>query len=185
MTDREACQVPELASLRLVIRAFERKDLPAFSRYRAQEVIARYQSWQTYCLKDAINLLESMDYRQFGKEGLWFQLAICSHEGILMGDLALHFIDSKQIEIGFTLDPDYQGKGYAKEALTLCLDYLFNQLNQHRVIAITDALNDAAANLLTQTGFRLEAHYEQNIYFKGAWGGELSFALLKREFEQP
>jgi hypothetical protein len=33
-------------------------------------------------------------------------------------------------------------------------------------------------------GFRREAHYRQNIFFKGAWGDEYLYALLKSDYSQ-
>ena len=41
---------------------------------------------------------------------------------------------------------------------------------------------ERAARLLRALGFRQEAHFVENIFFKGAWGSELLFALLSREW---
>jgi RimJ/RimL family protein N-acetyltransferase len=35
--------------------------------------------------------------------------------------------------------------------------------------------------LLIAVGMRLEGHFIENTFFKGAWGSELSFAILARE----
>lgn len=32
-------------------------------------------------------------------------------------------------------------------------------------------------------GFRREAHYRQNIFFKGEWGDEYLYALLRSEYQ--
>ena len=48
-----------------------------------------------------------MDYSTFGSEGCWYQLAISSLDSDeLVGDLAVHFIDQEQIEVGFTVCPE-------------------------------------------------------------------------------
>ena len=87
-----------------------------------------------------------------------------------------------QAEVGFTLARAQQGKGYATEALTGLLDWAFPTFKLHRVIAITDALNSSAAALLERVGFRREAHFVENVFFKGAWGSEFSFAVLAHEW---
>jgi len=46
--------------------------------------------------------------------------------------------DINQVEIGFTLDPLYQNIGFGLEAVKCLLEYIFNVLNKHRVIAVTD-----------------------------------------------
>ncbi|WP_299495442.1 GNAT family protein [uncultured Shewanella sp.] len=177
---------PELMTERLFIRAFSENDLLIFSQYRAMPEVAKYQSWsEDYCLADAQALLARTDYASFGQEAHWYQLAIvdkASHG--LMGDLALHFIDTQQVEIGFTIAPQFQGKGIAYEAVKALLFYLFNTLNKHRVIAITDPQNSASCQFVEKLHFRREAHFIKNIFFKGAWGDEYVYALLKTEYQE-
>lgn len=177
---------PVLKTENYVIRAFERKDLETFTRYRSQEVVAKYQSWTSYTYLDAVELFESMDYSTFGSEGNWYQLAISSIDSDeLLGDLAVHFIDQEQIEIGFTVCPEQQGKGVATEAVSSFIRYVFGELYKHRVVAITDADNTASYRLLEKLGFRREAHFIQNVFFKGAWGDEYQYALLRSELTYP
>ncbi len=173
---------PVLKTENFVIRAFEEKDLEIFTRYRSQEVVAKYQSWTSYTYQDAVELFESMDYSTFGNEGNWYQLAISSLDSDeLVGDLAVHFIDQKQLEVGFTVSPEYQAKGVATEAVSSFLRYVFGELNKHRVVATTDVKNVASYRLLEKLGFRREGHFIQNVFFKGAWGDEYQYALLCTE----
>ncbi|MCU8038008.1 GNAT family N-acetyltransferase [Shewanella sp. SM69] len=176
-----------LTTEHFVLRPFQRADLEAFTAYRADPKVAKYQSWTDYRYSDALALFEKMDYAQFGAVDTWFQLAIISGASgttptQLVGDLALHFIDEQQVEIGFTIAPEHQGKQVAFEAVSALLDYLFIELHNHRVIAITDAQNLACCRLLEKLRFRREAHYVKNIFFKGTWGDEFLYALLKEEY---
>ncbi|WP_046221675.1 GNAT family N-acetyltransferase [Photobacterium halotolerans] len=174
---------PVLKTDSLMIRPFERKDLAAFTRYRAQPDVARYQSWTEYTYRDAVTLFERMDYTTFGTTGNWYQLAIADEKtDVLLGDLAVHFIDDAQVEIGFTVDPQYQRKNIAFHAVNRLLDYLFDTLNRNRVIAVTDADNRASSRLLEKLAFRREGHFRQNIFFKGAWGDEYLYAMLNADF---
>jgi RimJ/RimL family protein N-acetyltransferase len=50
------------------------------------------------------------------------------------------------------------------------------------VVAITDAENLAAARLLERLELRREGTFVENIWFKGAWGSEFSYAMLHREW---
>ena len=173
---------PILKTKNIVIRAFEKKDLKAFVCYRAQKEVARYQSWSDYSHQDALELFEVMDYSTFGQPKNWYQMAISLIDSDkLIGDLAIHFIDHDQVEIGFTVAPEYQGNNVATEAVSCFLNYLFDELNKHRVIATTDVKNMASYRLLEKLGFRREAHLLQNIYFKGEWGDEYQYGLLRSE----
>jgi RimJ/RimL family protein N-acetyltransferase len=148
--------------------------------------VARYQDWDTFSQSDGERLISEMAQRHPDEPGEWFQFAIVrSEDGLLLGDCG--FVcpkeDHSQAEVGITLSPLAQGHGYATEALACMLRYLFNDLQKHRVKAITDARNAAAAALFFRLGFRREGHFLQNVWFKGEWGDEFSFGLLRSEWE--
>jgi RimJ/RimL family protein N-acetyltransferase len=168
---------------RLVVRAMGPGDVEAFVAYRADPDVARYQSWDGFTTEDGRRLVAEMQDLRPGRPGEWYQLAV-EADGVLVGDLATHVDEHehRQLEVGFTLAPEHQGKGYGTEALRGLLTYAFGTLDVHRAVAITDARNDAAAALLTRVGFRQEAHFVDNVFFKGAWGSELLFAMLESEW---
>jgi RimJ/RimL family protein N-acetyltransferase len=171
---------------RLRVRAFTDTDVAAFVAYRADPDVARYQSWSDYTEAEGRALVASMQGLEPGTPGEWCQLALeAKDDGVLVGDLALHVDgdDPRQAEVGFTLAPAAQGRGYAAEALTGLLDHAFPAYGLHRVHAVTDALNAPAAALLERVGLRREAHLVENVWFKGAWGSEYLFAVLEREWE--
>ena len=86
--------------------------------------------------------------------------------------------------MGITISHLEQKKGYAKETLLSILAFLFDTKKIHRVVEIVDAENIASINLLKSTGFKQEGHFIENIFFKGKWGSEYQFALLKREWDE-
>lgn len=172
---------------RLTVRAMLPNDVEAFVAYRSDPDVARYQSWEDYTVEQGASLIAEMQELRPGIPGEWHQLAVVDEAGHLVGDLAL-CVDAdehRQLEVGFTLAPEHQGKGYATEALRGLLGYAFGTLGMHRVVAVTDARNHAAAALLTRVGFRKEAHFRDNVFFKGAWGSELLFAMLASEWPGP
>ncbi len=110
-TTNKPVQVPHLNTQRLTIRAFQSDDLANFAAYRADPIIAQYQSWNDYTEEDALRFYSNMDYQMFGVAGLWFQLALIEKDSQqLIGDIALHFVDEQQVEVGFTLARTAQKK---------------------------------------------------------------------------
>ena len=67
--------------------------------------------------------------------------------------------------------------------MTGILAFLFDTNDIHRVVETVDAENIASINLLKATGFRQEGHFIENIFFKGKWGSEFQYAMLKREWD--
>ena len=159
------------------LREFEERDLAEFARYRALPEVARYQSWDRYALEDAQRLYAAQQSVRFGTPGSWHQVAIADKASdALIGDCALHFLeDGQELEIGFTLAPERQGKGLAVEAVGLLLNHAFGAMGKRRVLAITDAENVSAQKLLEALGFRREA--VRDVVFKGKAGKEFDFAF--------
>lgn len=176
-----------LAGPRCLLRDLRDDDLPAFAAYRSDPLVARYQSWTPpYAVEQARALLESIRAAPFDTPGTWYQIAVADPAtDALMGDCALHFLeDGMQAEIGFTMARAWSGQGRMREAVTTLLDRVLGELGKHRVIAVTDARNEAAIRLLEGLGFRREGHFLQNVFFKGAWGDEMLFACLAAEWRE-
>jgi len=146
-----------------------------FARYRALPEVARYQSWGRFTLEDAKRLYESQLAGTYGAIGSWHQVAIAdTANDALLGDCALHFVESGDaLEIGFTLAPERQGKGLAREAVSILLTHAFGAMHMRRVLAITDAENRPAQKLLAALGFRKLA--VRGVQFKGKPGKEFDY----------
>jgi phosphinothricin acetyltransferase len=176
----------ELHTPRLRLRRLCASDAATLCGYRSLPEVARFQSWERFDARDAARLLAGQAGLQPDTPGTWFQLGIVDRASDrLVGDCGLHFRADQpdQVELGITLDPASQRIGIAREALRGVLGYLFGTLGKHRITAVVDADNPAAANLFRKLGFRNEAHLVEHTRFKGRWGSELLFALLRREWE--
>ncbi|EPY6908577.1 TPA: GNAT family protein [Klebsiella variicola subsp. variicola] len=180
---REEMMLP-LTTPRLLLRRFRTEDLPSFSHYRNLPEVARFQSWTHYGMTEATAFYEQQLSLAFAEDESWFQLAVeIQANGALAGDVGIHFFDQgRQAELGMTFSPVYQHQGYAREAMRAVMALLFEQLAHHRLMAVVDTRNSGAIKLLEGLGFRREAHYRQNIFFKGEWGDEYLYALLRSEY---
>lgn len=167
---------------RLSLRRFTPEDAEAFAAYRSDPDVARYQSWDAPLpLAEALKTVEDFADGDPMKAG-WFQYAV-DLDGVLIGDIGLNLHENlMQAELGFTLAPEHQGKGYATEAVRGLLDQLFVERDLHRVSAECDARNTASARLLERLGFRQEGLRLSNSWFKGEWTDDLLFGLLRSDY---
>lgn len=94
----------------------------------------------------------------------------------------LSSVADKTAEIGWLLDPRFQGRGYAREAAALLLDLAFGELGLHRVYAELDPRNDASVALCLRLGMRHEAHFREHMWFKGEWADTGIYAILEQEW---
>jgi RimJ/RimL family protein N-acetyltransferase len=184
--DATACMTAlPLHTFRLRIIPLAPEDSRALFNYRSDPDVSRYQSWEPRTLEDVIAFIESLHAIAFDTPGTWFQCGIRLRDtGVLIGDLGVRFPreDTRQAEIGITVAPAWQGKGYATEAVNAMLAHLFTTCNKHRVFASVDPRNVASLALLHRVGMRQEAHFRQSLWFKGEWADDMVFALLKTEW---
>jgi RimJ/RimL family protein N-acetyltransferase len=126
------------------------------------------------------HIIDEMRNAEIGIPGEWFQIAIAQkHTNALLGDMGMQVKteDSKTVEIGFTLDFQEQGKGYALEAGQALIWLLFEVAQINKIIAITDAKNEASIKLLKRLGLKFVGSNE--IEFRGELCCEYSFELEK------
>lgn len=160
-----------LLTKRLSIRPLSDSDKDSFVAYRQDPEIARFQSWDTtYSLQQATDLIKAQSGLELPTRDEWLQLAI--HEilsGDMVGDLALHNLQNEDAdyEIGFTISKEHQGKGFAKEAASRLIDFLFLDHDATKLIAQTDQRNIASMRLLNSLGFLQDPAKSCNEDFKG------------------
>lgn len=170
---------------RLLLRGVQLEDTPAMLRYRSDPQVAQYQGWPPQSLEEVRSFLREASLRAPNEPDTWYQLAIVlAATGQLIGDVGIHFLgpDNEQAEIGYTLNPDYQSKGYATEAVRGVLRYLFQDLGKHRVTASVDPRNTKSTALLERIGMRREAWFRKSYWLKGEWTDDMVYALLREDW---
>lgn len=179
-------QFENIKTGRLKIRLAIPDDAEAVYAYRSDAFENRYQGWFPESVEEVRNYLREMPHT-LEIADICFQFAIIlSKENRLIGDLGIVFTnhENRQAEIGCTLHKDFQGNGYATEALHAMVDFLFMRLGKHRVIASVDPRNRASVQLIERLGFRKEAHFKESYYLHGEWADDLIYALLGSEWRR-
>lgn len=172
---------------RLVLRPFEPGDLDDFHAYRSRPDVNRYLYGECVTREESAELLVTLvSDNELTGEGQRLALAIHLPEaGKVIGSAVLKWLSEKdrQGEIGYSLNPEFGGHGYATEAARTMLKLGFEDLGLHRIIAQCDPRNEPSWRLMERLGMRREAHFRQNEIFKGEWGGLFVYAILEEEYE--
>ncbi|MBK8518152.1 MAG: GNAT family N-acetyltransferase [Saprospiraceae bacterium] len=180
-------EVLNIKTTRLDIRHLRASDLQDFHLYRSNSEVTKYQGFDVMTMEQAEEFIKENSTKFFGKAGEWVQYGIENRDtGKLIGDCAIKLdqYDTRIAEIGITISHLEQKKGYAKEVMIGILTFLFGSKDIHRVVGIVDVENTASIRLLKSTGFKQEGHFVENIFFKGKWGSEFLYAMLKREWNE-
>src|SRR4051794_12540015 len=113
-----------LSSPRLLLRRLRDADLSPFCRYRSDPRVARYQEWTAFSEDEGRRYFAAQATLDPDQAGTWFQMAIeLAETGEMIGDCGLHALRDppRQVEVGFTLATEHQGRGYATEAVACLL----------------------------------------------------------------
>ena len=166
-----------------MLRPLATGDVTAFTHYRNLPDVARYQDWRLPYTRDhAHALVDSQAHLDRPTPGEWIQIAVVDERGTVVGDLAVGMDESGRLAtIGYTLDPAYQGLGYASEAAGALVDALIERLGVHRVAATLDPANVASARVLERLGFRYEGRSVNSAFVRDEWLDDDRYAVLPRE----
>ena len=82
------------------------------------------------------------------------------------------------LKIGNT---EYRGKGYGHAALTLAVQFAWDDLNLQRVALTVYHDNEPAIQAYKAAGFELEGRMRRAVHVKGAWKDLLVMSILRPE----
>ena len=88
-----------------------------------------------------------------------------------------------QAEIGWIIDPDHAGQGYATEGAAALLRICFESLRLRRVIAVSFADNVPSWKLMERLGMRREQYgVRDSLHRSRGWVDSVTYALLADEW---
>ena len=109
-------------------------------------------------------------------------LAICTHEGVLLGNIALNVNDRNKSAVTGTLIGAHKKQGYATDAKMLILDYAFNWLGLRKVTSEIIAHNHKSQGYADKCGYRHMATIEKEIFRDGEWQDEEHYVVFRDEW---
>lgn len=85
-------------------------------------------------------------------------------------------------ELGYVLNPDYHGKGYATEAAQRVLRFGFEVLELHRIEAKFIKGNEASLHVMEKLGMQFEGYRRDGMLVKGSYRTIGICAILREEY---
>jgi RimJ/RimL family protein N-acetyltransferase len=175
----------QLVTPRLVLRDFVADDWPAVLAYQADPRYLRYYEWTGRTEAEVRDFVQMFLDQQAQQPRRKFQLAITlPTSGELIGNVGVrrHSDNDWEAEIGYELNPNHWGCGYATEAARAIVAFGFRELKVHRLTAWCVADNTASAHVLEKVSLRLEGHLRETRYYKGRWWDSLVYGILEHEW---
>ena len=180
----------EIVTERLILRTFEESDVSDVYEYLKEPTV--------HCFYDMKpDSMEALKEEIRNRKSDEFYLAIVLKDtGKVIGELfgGVESTDPTQEDTDtfspcWMLHPDYQGKGYAYEAVHAYFDWLFYEKNVRRLYAFTEDYNRSSQKLCERLGMREEGEFLEFVSFikdengNPVYENTWQYAILKKEWE--
>jgi len=112
--------------------------------------------------------------------------AVIEADGVPVGTIGLLSIDRKNSKAEYYIamgEVDYKGKGVAKEASRLILEYGFEKLDLNRIYLFTEVENTAAQRLFEKVGFVKEGIIRKDIISHGKYVDRIAYGFLREDWK--
>lgn len=166
---------PELNTERLKLRKTLTSDsdevLFLRSNKTVNEFIKRPENKQTKNITDALKFIEDITKGIENNELFSWKITL-KNDPTMIGSICLwNFSENKKTaEVGYDLNPLFQGKGIMNEALNCVVQFGFDKLNLDKIEAFTHCKNESSKKLLEKNSFNFmverkdEGNASNNIF---------------------
>ena len=176
--------IPTLHTERLTLRRMSVKDTDDMFDYAKRQETTEYLLWYPHQTRkyteDALRYIGTR-YNL----GEFYDWAVIENEsGRMIGTCGFTRFDlpHNSAEIGYVLNPDFHGKGYATEAARRVIDFGFSELSLHRIEAKFMLGNDASLHVMEKLGMTLEGYRRDGMLVKNKYRTIGACSILKNEW---
>ena len=169
---------------RITLRHVAESDLPTLTKVAGDFVVrgefnpSRITSPQTIRKRFQDDGFSSDDFEQ---------LLICNESEDVIGDV-VHFQAKRYStarEIGWIIyDPENRDRGYATEAVTALIDYLFKSFPINRIECSAAIQNQASVRLAEKCGLIREGISRGLVFVGGVYLDDVVLSILRSDWEQ-
>ena len=166
--------IPKLSTDRLLLRKINAGDVSDIFEYSSVDEVSRYLLWYPHpSIEYTKNYVGRVldDY----KNGRFYDWAIELSSGERIGKMigtcgfTSFDLNNNCAEVGYVLNMDHWGRGYASEALTRVIQFGFEALMLHRIEARFIIGNDKSLAVMKKCGMQFEGIRRSSMIVKGRY----------------
>lgn len=179
-------RIPTLETPRLILRGMRVSDAADMFAYAKDPAVTEFLTWYPHA-----NAEETRQYLTYVgqryRTGDFYDWAVVDQEsGHMIGTCGFTSFNcpSDSAEVGYVLNPAYQGRGLATEAVRRVIRFGFEELELHRIEAHFMEGNDASRRLMERVGMTFEGFARESMKIKGKYCTVGTCAVLRGEYEK-
>jgi len=182
---------PLIATERLLLQLATKEDIPA--------ILAYYNENKTY-----LTPFSPLWHESFFTQEYWYALVENNYLEFI-NDLSLRLfifpktnptvivgsinfsnfvrLSAQFCHLGYSLAEAEQGKGYMTEALKVAIQYVFQELNMHRIMANYLPHNQRSGYLLKRLGYVVEGYAREYLLINGQWQDHILTSITNPQWK--
>ena len=166
---------------KVLLREIRESDMPLFNRLINSSDVEKFVvGWS----KPVTTNEQNCWYQGLKNDpNIRYTISSCDDSEVF-GTLIISKIDwkNRNCALDIKISNEYRGKGIGNEAVSLAINYVFNELNLNRIgISILES-NIASQKLFTKNGFQQEGISRKAIFKDGKYNNLILYGLLKEDF---
>jgi RimJ/RimL family protein N-acetyltransferase len=173
-----------LTGEKVVIRALEKSDMARLQEFvndKEMHLLADDEEYVPKSREQVEKMFENLgkDPEEVGPFGI-------EADSKLIGTCALHHLDkhSRACSFGINIsDPDYLGRGYGRDAVSVLIDYAFVHRNLRKIWLTVYADNERAIRAYKALGFVEEGLQKEQVWNEGRYKDWLYMGLFRSAWE--
>jgi len=168
---------------RLILREYVPEDWGQVHIYASDADLVKYMDWGPNTEDDTRAFVEAMIKTQEQNPRAVYEFAVTlKTNGMLIGGSGLAIPQYGQAALGYCLNKQYWGRGFATEAASALCGLGFRGLDLHRIFAACRPDNVASARVMEKIGMKREGMLREHMYAKGKWQNSFVYSILADEF---
>lgn len=160
-----------LLTKRLQLRKLNPADDKRLFALRSNPEMSRFINRKVYeTIDETRSFIAGISQRVDEGQAYYWAITV-GNEDDLIGTACVFNISQEhhRAEIGYELLPEFQGNGYAQEAVKAVVEFCFTKLNLHSLEAVVVPLNLPSIKVLEHNGFVREAYFKEKEFAKGSY----------------
>ena len=163
--------IPQLETKRLILRKILPSDSSDVYDYSSRKEVPEFLLWYPHPNIEYSERYTEQLQEQYRAGDFYDWGVVLKSNEKMIGTCGFTSFDiqNNRGEIGYVLNPDYCGSGYATEAVNEVMSFGFNKLNLNRIEAKYMIGNDRSRKLMERCGMKFEGVLRGYILTKGEY----------------
>lgn len=172
---------PTIYCDRIYLRKLNMKDAKDVFEYSSDPEVTKYLTWEPHVnFKSTVSYLKSVE-KAYAAGEFYDWGIVLKPNGKLVGTCGITSFDfeKESIEVGYVLNPRYEGYGIMTEALNSVISFCFNTLGAKKVMGRFMAENEKSKKVLERCGMKFDGVSKKPMFYKNRYIDIGTCSLLK------